>query len=125
MRGALMERVPRRVALEGDSVSAIQSSRHSSCATRAHGQGLRQGEVVGVSSVESAKQIQHFLTEGSSSAERLARCGCALSVCSGEVASFGGLLRKRVCESSEVAERVRMGDGADCDWSDVCSCDCR
>jgi len=29
---------------------------------RAQGQGLRQGEVSGVSSVESEKQIQHFLT---------------------------------------------------------------
>jgi hypothetical protein len=47
-------------------MSAIQSRRHSSCATNAHGQGARHGDVSGVSSVESEKQIQHFLTEESS-----------------------------------------------------------
>jgi hypothetical protein len=44
----------------GDSRSATQSSRHASCAVRAHGQGDRQSEDVGSSSVSSEKHIQHF-----------------------------------------------------------------
>ena len=49
----------------GASVSAIQSSRHSSCATKAQGQGSRHGEVSGVSSEESEKHIQHFFSSSS------------------------------------------------------------
>ena len=55
-----------RSLLFGASISAIQSNRHSSCATNAHGHGSRHGDVSGVSSVSSEKHIQHFLTDGSS-----------------------------------------------------------
>ena len=44
----------------GASRSATQSSRQDSCAVRAHGHGERQGVESGVSSVSSAKQIQHL-----------------------------------------------------------------
>lgn len=39
---------------------AIQSRRQDSWAVRAHGHGLRHSEESGVSSVSSAKHIQHF-----------------------------------------------------------------
>lgn len=48
----------------GESRSATQSRRQDSCAVSAHGQGVRHAEVVGVSSVSSEKQIQHFRGSG-------------------------------------------------------------
>ena len=47
--------------LPGASKSAIQSSKQASWAFRAHGHGDRHIEVVGVSSVSSAKHIQQIL----------------------------------------------------------------
>lgn len=44
----------------GLSSSAIHSRRHSSCASREHGQGLRHKEVFAGSSPSSCWQIQHF-----------------------------------------------------------------
>lgn len=77
----------------GDSMSAIQSNKHSSCATNAHGQGDRHADVSGVSSVESEKQIQHFFTDASSAVfEEAAGNCCVAACCSGE----SGLLRKSV-----------------------------
>lgn len=97
-------------AREEDSCEATQSSRQASWAVRAQGQGEVQREEVGRSSVESAKQIQHF--RGSESVG--ARGGCAGRVCCWEVegeAEVGeGVLRRRVWESStEVVECGRLG----------------
>lgn len=53
----------------GASMSAIQSSRHCSCATRTQGQGDRHSDVVSSSSVSSLKHIQHLRGSHSSSSE--------------------------------------------------------
>ena len=55
-----------RLRLVGDSMSAIQSRRHASCATSAQGQGSLQADVSGPSSLSSEKQIQHFFKSLSS-----------------------------------------------------------
>jgi len=57
----------------GLSMSAIQSNKQSSCATSAHGQGDLHSELSAVSSVSSAKHIQHFFTSSSSCTGREAR----------------------------------------------------
>lgn len=49
-----------RLRLFGACKSAIQSSRHDSCAVSAQGHGERHSEDSGPSSVSSEKQIQHF-----------------------------------------------------------------
>lgn len=87
-------------------MSAIQSSRHFSCATSEQVQGDRHSDVVSSSSVSSLKQIQHF--RGSSSSSELSDCGGA-SLCSsvtGVAARFGGELSKSVCESTDWAEKL-------------------
>ena len=86
----------------GLSISAIQSSKQSSCATRAHGHGERQSEVSGVSSVSSAKHIQHFLTSSSA-------CGGGWGVVEAgglELDAGDGGFRRTVCESSETVDRA-------------------
>jgi hypothetical protein len=71
-----------RLRVVGDSMSAIQSSRQASCATRAQGQGSLQADVSGPSSLSSEKQIQHFfrsLSSGSCGVDRASGDGCSTS----------------------------------------------
>ena len=56
----ILGNAPVRFRDEGASRSATQSSRQDSCAVSAQGHGDRQAEEVGVSSVSSAKHIQHL-----------------------------------------------------------------
>ena len=92
---------PTRFRDVGASRSATQSNRQLSCATKAQGHGDRQTEDSGVSSVSSAKHIQHFL--GSSSGGRVwpwEDRGAAVSG-KAEVEVEDGMSRITVWESSE------------------------
>ena len=85
----------------GASRSATQSRRQDSWAVSAQGQGDRQADEVGVSSVSSAKQIQHF--RGSSAED----CCCGEGdfwIASVGEAGVDDLLRTTVWESSEDSE---------------------
>lgn len=91
----------------GASMSAIQSRRHCSCASRAHGQGDRHSDDSGPSSVSSSKHIQHFLRSFSFFAGEADIGGAVFS--SDFTVSFALLgldegLRSIVCESSETVE---------------------
>ena len=89
----------------GASTSAIQSSRQASCAVSAQGQGLRHSEDMGVSSLSSAKHIQHLRRSFVSW-----RCGglglsdCLPSRSGGSSEGLEGLFRSTVCESSDIVE---------------------
>ena len=89
---------------DGASKSATQSRRQDSCAVSAQGHGDLHIEDVGVSSVSSAKHIQHFRGSLSSdSAERSRGCSCTFS----EGGVEPGVLRSNVCESIEAADAKR------------------
>src|SRR6266536_4561266 len=85
----------------GASSFAIHSRRHSSCAVREHGHGVRQVEVSGVSSVSSIWQIQHV--RGSGLGSSLEDCGSV--VWEAEEAVWG-LFRRKDCDSAEEDEGV-------------------
>ena len=80
---------------------------HASWAVSAQGQGDRHSDDVGLSSVSSEKQIQHFrgslLVETLLGFGRGEACLC-LFPGFGEDSEEEGWLRKTVCESSEVAD---------------------
>lgn len=80
---------------------------HASWAVSAQGQGDRQSEDVGVSSVSSEKQIQHFrgsLLVGTLTGFGRGEACLCLFVGLGEDSDEEGWFRKMVCESSEVAD---------------------
>lgn len=102
----LLTRFPARRRELGASMSAIQSSRHFSCATSTQGQGDRHSDVVASSSVSSLKQIQHL--RGSSSSCRGACCGGVPFCVSGAGLDdcVGRELRRSVCESTDCWEKL-------------------
>lgn len=111
------------------SMSAIQSSKHFSCATSEQAQGDRHSEVVSSSSVSSLKQIQHLRGSSSSCSCGAVLC-CGASLCLLSAACACGEFRRSVCESTEAAEKLLLrvvsswceddeasagGDGLRCD----------
>ena len=91
----------------GLSMSAIQSSKQSSCATNAQGHGDLHCDDSAVSSVSSAKHIQHFLTSSSTCGRAcdVEVGGCALGVIAGD-----GELSNTVCESLDTVDRALLED---------------
>lgn len=94
---SIFDGLPCRLFRFGPSRSATQSSKQLSWARSAQGHGDRQAEDVGVSSVSSEKQIQHF--RGSSE---------------GLGWGWEGLSRRTVCESSEMADFGEFEVWLDC-----------
>jgi hypothetical protein len=116
----------------GASISAIQSSRHCSCASRAQGHGLRHSEDVGVSSVSSVKHIQHRLGSCASCGVDCAGiCLSSLSSASLPLLECDDGFSRIVCESSDMVEcaslsdRLMACDGDGSGLPDRCVCDGR
>lgn len=105
-------RVPALLLELGASISAIQSSKHFSCATNEHEHGDRHSDDVSSSSVSSLKHIQHFLISSSSTGGLTALCASAsfcASLCAstaGVACSDGGEFSKSVWESTDCAEKL-------------------
>jgi hypothetical protein len=97
-------------------MSAIQSSRHCSCASSEQAHGDRHSDVVSSSSVSSLKHIQHLRGSPSSSCCVVLACGASLgSSVTGCAASLDGELSNSVCESTDCAEKLFVRGG-------VCAC---
>ena len=103
---------------DGASRSATQSRRQDSCAVSAQGHGDRHAEDVGVSSVSSAKHIQHFCGSYSSALdERSKVCSSAFS----ELEDGGELSSSSVCESMDAVGFE--GDTLCCSEGEFISCE--
>jgi hypothetical protein len=101
-------------------MSAIQSSRHCSCASSEQAHGDRHSDVVSSSSVSSLKHIQHLRGSSSSSCCVVLACGASLgSSVTGCAASLDGELSNSVCESTDCAEKLFVRGGVCACWDEA------